>query len=74
MPEPGRQAGETSASFEEHARRAGRAASGPLAEFRYFVGRTRKWWMSPIVLALLLVGVLLVMAGTSVAPLIYALF
>ena len=65
---------EAGQSFEAQARRAGRASSGPLAEFWYFLGRTRKWWMTPIVLMLLLVGALLVMAGTGAAPLIYVLF
>jgi len=46
----------------------------PLGEFAYFLRRSRKWWMTPIVILLLLVGALLVMAGTSVGPLIYALF
>ena len=62
------------AEFEQLARKAGRAASGPLAEFWYFLGRSRKWWMLPILLMLLLVGTLLVMAGTAVGPFIYALF
>jgi hypothetical protein len=62
------------AEFEQLARAAGRAASNPLVEFWYFLGRSRKWWMAPIVLMLLLVGTLLVMAGTAVGPFIYALF
>ena len=49
-------------------------SSGPLAEFAYFLRRSRKWWMAPIIGMLLLVGVLLVMAGTAAGPLIYALF
>lgn len=47
---------------------------GPLGEFAYFLRRSRKWWMAPIIVMLLLVGTLLVMGGTAVAPLIYALF
>ena len=62
------------AEFERLSRKAGRGASGPLAEFWYFLGRSRKWWMAPILLMLLLVGTLLVMAGTAVGPFIYALF
>ena len=63
-----------SKSFEAQAEAAGRRGSGPLAEFAYFLRRSRKWWMTPIIAMLLLVGVLLVMAGTAVGPLIYALF
>jgi hypothetical protein len=59
-------------AFEAGAEKAGR--SGPLAEFSYFLKRSRKWWMTPIIAMLLLIGTLLVMAGTSVGPMIYALF
>ena len=68
-PQPAR-----SAEFEQLARKAGRTADGPLAEFWYFVNQSRKWWMLPILLMLMLVGTLLVMAGTAVGPFIYALF
>jgi hypothetical protein len=40
----------------------------------FFVGR-RKFWLLPLVIALLVVGILIVFAATSVlAPLIYPLF
>jgi|GEM_PF-3178670 len=61
-------------AFEQASARAAGRSSGPLAEFGYFLRRTRKWWMAPIIAMLLLIGALLVMAGTAVAPLIYALF
>ena len=34
----------------------------------------KKWWLTPIVLAVLLLGVLALLAGSSVAPFIYTLF
>ena len=34
----------------------------------------KKWWLAPIILALLLVGVLVVLAASKAAPLIYPLF
>ncbi len=77
MPRPSGEEAERqtdAAQFEQLARKAGRAASGPLAEFWYFLGRSRKWWMLPILLMLMLVGTLVVMAGTAVGPFIYALF
>ena len=58
--------------LEERAQTA--KGGGPLSEFAYFLRRSRKWWMTPIIAMLLLVGALLVMAGTAVGPLIYALF
>lgn len=60
--------------YAELAERASRARGGPLAEFWYFLRRTRKWWMAPVILALLLVGFLLVTGGTALAPLIYTVF
>ena len=47
---------------------------GVLTESSYFLRRSRKWWMTPIIVMLLIVGTLLVMAWTAVGPLIYALF
>ena len=61
-----------SSSFEKRAEQT--RGGGPLSEFAYFLRRSRKWWMTPIIAMLLLVGALLVMAGTAVGPLIYALF
>ncbi len=70
--EPG--ARNRAAEFEKQAERAKEASSGPVSEFLYFLRRTRKWWMLPIILALFTVGMLLVLSGTAAAPLIYTLF
>ena len=66
--------GAGASEFEQEMERARGASTGPVAEFWYFLNRTRKWWMVPILLALLTAGVLLVIGGTAVAPLIYAVF
>jgi Family of unknown function (DUF5989) len=34
----------------------------------------KKWWLAPIVAVLLLIGVLVILSGTAVAPFIYTLF
>jgi hypothetical protein len=34
----------------------------------------KKWWLTPVVVALLLLGLLSLLAGSSVAPFIYTLF
>lgn len=40
-----------------------------------FLKVRKKWWLAPIVLFLLLMGVLLVLAqGSAVAPFIYTIF
>jgi len=33
-----------------------------------------KWWLLPIVLVLLLLGLIVLLAGTSAAPFIYTIF
>jgi hypothetical protein len=46
-----------------------------LSEFWEFLRYNKKYWLLPIVLMLVLVGMLLVMAqGSAVAPFIYTLF
>jgi hypothetical protein len=45
-----------------------------LGEFAQFLMTNKKWWMIPILVVLLLVGVLLVVGGSGVAPFIYTLF
>lgn len=40
-----------------------------------FLRERKKWWLLPMIMVLLLIGVLLVMtSGTAVAPFIYTLF
>jgi hypothetical protein len=53
---------------------AGRRSTTLPSEFLAFMRENKKWWLLPIVLALLLVGVFLVLASTGAAPLIYTLF
>ena len=43
-------------------------------ELLAFLRNTRKWWLAPVIVLLALVGVLVVLGGTSVAPFIYTLF
>lgn len=48
---------------------------GILKEFWDFLRVRKKWWLTPIVLVLLLLGTLIVLTqGTAVAPFIYTLF
>jgi len=40
-----------------------------------FLGSTKKWWLVPIIIVLLVIGALLVFAGGSaLAPFIYTMF
>lgn len=47
---------------------------GLLTEIWTFIKEEKIWWMGPIVLALLLVGVLVALTSTGAAPFIYTLF
>jgi drug/metabolite transporter superfamily protein YnfA len=46
-----------------------------VGEFWQFLRHNKKYWLAPIVIVLLLVGLLLVLAqGSAVAPFVYTLF
>jgi len=46
-----------------------------IGQFWEFLRVRKKWWLAPIVFALLLVGALLVLTeGSALAPFIYTLF
>jgi hypothetical protein len=47
---------------------------GALAELGIFILHNKKWWLTPIILVLLVIGVLAVLGGSGVAPFIYSLF
>jgi len=58
----------------EFSRQAEGKQRGPVAELWVFMLHNKKWWLTPIILVLVLVGVLAVLGGTGVAPFIYTLF
>lgn len=45
-----------------------------LAEFWIFLKHNKKWWLLPILIVLLLLGLLVLLSGTAIAPFIYPLF
>jgi hypothetical protein len=47
---------------------------GLLRELWGFLKSTRKWWLLPIVVVIVLFGLLVFLSGTGVAPFIYTLF
>jgi hypothetical protein len=53
---------------------ADEADPGLLAEFWDFLLHNKKWWLTPIVLVLLLMGVLVMLSGSAAAPFIYTLW
>jgi hypothetical protein len=43
-------------------------------ELWLFLKQRKKWWMLPLILVLLVLGVLVILGGTALAPFIYTLF
>ena len=48
--------------------------TGFVAEFFGFLRQNRKWWMLPMLVVILLLGALVLLGGTPLAPFIYTLF
>jgi hypothetical protein len=47
---------------------------GLISEFVMFMSENKMWWLAPILIVFGLLGVLLVLGATGVAPFIYTLF
>ncbi|MDA0285626.1 MAG: DUF5989 family protein [Planctomycetota bacterium] len=47
---------------------------GLVREFVEFLVESKAWWLTPIIIVLLLVGLLVVLSGSVVAPFIYPIF
>ena len=59
--------------FESAAKQA--QPTGFFAEFWAFLRQTKKWWLLPIIVVMVMVGGLLVFAqGSALAPFIYTIF
>ncbi len=54
--------------------RASGKQTGLVAEFVGFLKANKKWWLAPIIISILLLGLLVVLGGTAAAPFIYTLF
>ncbi|MBI3987049.1 MAG: hypothetical protein HY343_09025 [Lentisphaerae bacterium] len=57
--------------FEKQARQS---PAGFFAEFWQFLRQNKKWWLTPIFLVLLFLGLLILLGGTGAAPFIYTLW
>lgn len=58
----------------DFAQQASAPRRGFLAEFAIFLRDNKKWWLVPMLVVLLALGVLVVVGGTAAAPFIYTLF
>ena len=48
--------------------------SGLVAEFWEFLKHNKKWWLLPILIVIGVLGLLVFLAGTGLAPFVYPLF
>jgi hypothetical protein len=51
---------------------AGQEDRGLIAEFWAFMAENKMWWLTPILIVFLLLGVLLVLGATGIAPFLYS--
>jgi hypothetical protein len=45
-----------------------------IGEFWLFIRENKKWWLIPVLIAFLLLGLLAILGSTGAAPFIYTLF
>ncbi|KAA1258407.1 hypothetical protein LF1_09260 [Rubripirellula obstinata] len=58
----------------EFEQQAEQAELGFVSEFVLFLRENKKWWLLPLVGALLSIGLVSILAGSGAAPFIYTLF
>jgi hypothetical protein len=58
--------------FEKAGQNAGKESL--FGEFVDFLAENRNWWLLPILIVLALLGLLIVLSNSAVAPFIYTLF
>jgi hypothetical protein len=59
---------------DDFAAKADARSSSLLGEVWGFLRENKKWWLLPIVITMLLLGLLVVLGGSGAAPFIYTLF
>jgi len=62
---------QTKNAFEQAAQEK---QQGLLGEFWSMLKHNKKYWMAPLIILMLLLGLLIILGGTSAAPFIYTLF
>jgi len=61
-------------SAESFSQEADRKSTGLIRELWDFIRFNKKWWLTPIILVLLVLGVFILLSSTAAAPFIYTLF
>ena len=57
--------------FEQQAEQS---RSGLIREFIDFLKDNKKWWLAPIIIVFLLLGLLVVLSGSGLGPYVYTFF
>ncbi len=65
---------ERQAEPDDYAKLADQRSPGLVREFFDFLRTNKKWWLTPIILTLLLVALLVILGSTAAGPFIYTLF
>jgi len=60
--------------YDDFASQADQDEMGLMAEFWDFIIHNKSWWLTPIIVVLLAMGVLIFLSGTAAAPFIYTLW
>ena len=61
-------------SRDDFASKANESRQGLAGEFVDFLKDNKKWWLAPIIVSILGLGLLVLLGGTAAAPFIYTLF
>jgi len=61
-------------SHHDFLQRTGHKRRGLVAELVDFLVENKKWWLGPILIAILALGALVFLSGTAAAPFVYTLF
>ena len=61
-------------SQDDFASQAQEARPSLAAEFFGLLKDNKKWWLAPIIVSILALGLLVVLGGSGAAPFIYTLF
>jgi hypothetical protein len=59
---------------DDFAAQASGARGGLASEFVDFLKENKKWWLAPIIISIIGLGMLVLLGGTAAAPFIYTLF
>ncbi len=66
--------GKPESAAEEFARESATKQPGFLTDLLQFMIHNKKWWLTPIILVLVLFGLLVILGGTAIAPFLYPVF